>query len=169
MGLTKDMKDELVTFIYAFAEKYQLENDPDFKEISSAYMPLYDKLYDRLTERHQRKQLEEIFSSFGKIYSMELMAAVLNGTAFYMDNRRIYTEDDGDLMDLAIADIIIKNKEYANLCVQTDKLQNEFISDLNDEQRSIYDICRSEYIRFQDYSVGNTFRLTGEILAQLVM
>ena len=26
MDLTKDMKDELVTFIYEFAEKYQLEN-----------------------------------------------------------------------------------------------------------------------------------------------
>ena len=45
------------------------------------------------------------------------MAAVLSGIAFYMDNRCIYTGKAGDLMDLAIADIIIKNKEYADLCI----------------------------------------------------
>lgn len=167
MNLNHNMKDEIVSFIYEFVENYQLENDTDFKEISSAYMPFYNRLYDRLTEREQRKLLEEIFSSYGKIYSIELMCAVLNGMTFYMDNRRTYTEEDGDILDLAIRDVILKNEKYSDLCKQADALQNELILTLNGEQRDIYDICRSKYMTFQNYSVGNSFRHTGEILMQL--
>lgn len=101
---------------------------------------------------YQRNLLEAIFSAFDEIYGFKLMRAVLNSV---------------DVMDSAIGDRIIKNKVYADLCAHTDKLQNEFITNLNDEQRSIYDTCRSEYIRFQDYSLGNIFRITGEILMQL--